>query len=214
MQRLLLATTNPDKVREIRGIFGRLPVVITTLRDLPIFPEPEETGTTFQENARIKALYYDAAAAAAAGTDLEVRPYDAGSRSYTVAEDSGLIIDALGGDPGVHSARFLGPDVSYPERFAEIYARLAERPMRPRSARFVCAVAVTHDHAVVYETTGVIEGEIADAPRGAGGFGYDPIFYYPPYRCTLAEVSEEDKLRVAHRGQAFRQLAVWLEKRM
>ena len=122
------------------------------------------------------------------------------------------MIDALDGEPGVHSARFVRPDASYPERFAAIYRLLDERPARARSARFVCAVAVAHQGSVIYETTGAIEGKIADAPRGEGGFGYDPIFYYPPYGRTLGEVTEEDKLRVAHRGEAFRRLALWLEK--
>ena len=249
-QRLLIATTNPDKLREIRGILGRLPAEILTLRDLAPVPEPEETGATFAENACLKALYYDAATGTGpdrdVGADLpasanvgslcdptsqhwlggprsrtapaklakapetrrrQVRPH------YTVAEDSGLVIDALDGEPGVHSARFVRPDASYPERFAEIYRRLDERPTRARSARFVCAVAVAHQETVIYETTGAIEGKIADAPRGEGGFGYDPIFYYPPYGRTLGEVTEEDKLRVAHRGEAFRRLAIWLEKR-
>ena len=167
------------------------------LRDFPAVAEPEETGTTFQENARLKALYY----AANVGADV-------------VSEDSGLVIDALDGEPGVHSARFLRPDASYPERFAEIYRRLAERPTRPRTARFVCAIAVVKDGEVVYETTGVVEGEVAAAPHGEAGFGYDPIFHYPPYGCTLAEVTEEKKLRVAHRGQAFRALADWLKGRL
>ena len=199
MTRLLIATTNPDKVREIRGLLGHLPVALLTLQDLPPVPEPDETGTTFEENARLKALHYDAAA-----TQGGIRD------AYTVAEDSGLMIDALDGQPGVHSARFLRPDASYAERFAEINRRLAARPSTSRSARFVCAVAVAAGGTVVYETTGVVEGEIAGVPRGDGGFGYDPIFYYPPYGATLAEVTEAEKLRVAHRGAAFRQLATWL----
>ena len=197
MQHLLLATTNPDKLREIRRVLARIPVEIVTLGDLPQVRDPEETGTTFEENARLKALYYDAAVGNA--------------ERYTVAEDSGLVIDALNGQPGVHSARFLRPDASYPERFSEIYRRLAPHS-RPWVGRFVCAVAVVHRGALMYETTGIIEGWIADAPRGEGGFGYDPIFYYPPYDRTLAETSEEQKLSVAHRGQAFRQLAIWLEQ--
>ena len=237
MQHLLIATTSPDKLREIRAILGRLPVEIVTLRDLAPVPEPKETGATFGENARLKALYYDAfagtnlaphRAGVRGGDPAQVRPYNDPDREkdldsdvgadlqvgprYTVAEDSGLIIDALDGEPGVHSARFLRPDATYGERFAEISRRLAEAPKRARSARFVCALAVVLAGTVIYETTGTIEGAIADAPRGVGGFGYDPIFYYPPYRRTLAEVTEQDKLRVAHRGEAFRRLAIWLEK--
>ena len=201
--RLLVATTNPDKLREIRGLLAQSGVELASLRDFPPIPEPEETGTTFQENARLKARYYDAHARA----DLKVGPYTV---DYTVAEDSGIVIDGLDGEPGVHSARFLRPDASYPERFAEIYRRLAGGPARARTARFVCAVAVVTNGELVYETTGVVEGEIAAAPSGGAGFGYDPIFHYPPYGCTLAEVTEEEKLAVAHRGQAFRALADWL----
>ena len=166
-------------------------------------PEPEETGSTFEENARIKALGYDEMVTQPAAA-VQCGPL------YTVAEDSGIVIDALDGEPGVYSARFLRPDATYPERFAEIYRRLNQQPDAPRTARFVCAVAVVREGQVVYETRGTVEGEIALAPEGGHGFGYDPIFYYPPYGSTLAAVSQEEKSRVAHRGEAFRRLAVWL----
>ena len=193
MHHLLVATTNPHKVREIRGILADAPVRLATLSDFPALPEPEETGTTFEENARLKALYY------------------AGAHGMTtVAEDSGLVVDALDGEPGVRSARFLRPDASYPERFAEIYRRLAGRPAAPRSARFICALTVVRGSEVLFEATGTVEGEISEAPRGSGGFGYDPIFYYPPYRSTFGEVAEDRKLAVAHRGVVFRKLADWL----
>lgn len=194
--RLLVATTNPNKVREIRNLLAGAPVTLLALSDFPPVPEPDETGATFEENARLKALYYDAIA---------------GGPHLTVAEDSGLAVDALGGEPGVYSARFLRPEASYPERFAEIYRRLAERPDQPRSARFVAAVAVASAGRIVYETTGTVEGTIAAEPRGSAGFGYDPIFHYPPYGMTLAEVNERDKLAVAHRGVAFRALGEWLK---
>jgi XTP/dITP diphosphohydrolase len=201
--RLLVATTNPDKLREIRAILGHLPVEILTLEEMPPVAEPDETGLTFVENARLKARYYDQHLDAIAG-----------DRPLTVAEDSGLVIDALEGAPGVHSARFLRADASYPERFAEIDRRLAELPPDKRRARFVCAVTVVNQGAIVFETAGTVEGEIADRPKGTGGFGYDPIFYYPPYGRTLGEVSDDEKRRVAHRGEAFRRLANWLEKGM
>ena len=191
--RLLIATTNTGKLREIRSLLAEVPVELVTLRDLPPIEEPEETGVTFADNARLKALYY------AAHSGLT-----------TVAEDSGLVIDGLDGEPGVRSARFLRPDATYPERFAEIFQRLAGPPEQDRTARFVCAVAVARGGEIVYEARGTVEGEIAREPRGAGGFGYDPIFYYPSYGSTLAEVTEEAKLAVAHRGKAFRQLASWL----
>jgi len=191
--RLLVATTNRDKVREIRSLLAGAPVELLTLRDLPPVVEPEETGETFQDNARLKARYYATH-----------------SGMLTVAEDSGLVVDALDGDPGVRSARFLRPDASYPERFAAIFERLAQKPDRPRTARFVCAVTVVDGDLIAFETIGTVEGTIAHAAAGDGGFGYDPIFYFPPYKATLAEVDEEQKLAIAHRGQAFRALADWI----
>ena len=193
--RLLVATTNTGKLREIRSLLEGVPVELITLRDLDPIEEPEETGATFEDNARLKALYY---------ADR--------SGLTTVAEDSGLVIDGLDGEPGVRSARFLGPDASYPERFAEIGRRLDGPPVKNRAARFVCALAVAEDGHVVYEARGTVEGEIAREPRGVHGFGYDPIFYYPPYGTTLADVAEDAKLAVAHRGQAFRALAGWLRR--
>jgi XTP/dITP diphosphohydrolase len=206
VQRILIATTNPDKLREIRGLLAGVPVELLSLADLPAVEEPEETGETFADNARLKVRYYDA----------HLRP-SAGPPILTVAEDSGLVIDALDGEPGVRSARFLRPGASYPERFDEIYRRLRDPSTslgagRPWTARFVCALAAARDGEMVFETEGRIEGEVAAAPRGSAGFGYDPIFYYPPYGSTLAEVAEEEKLRVAHRGQAFRALGAWLER--
>lgn len=193
---LLVATTNRDKIREIRSLLAGTPVDLLTLSDMPPVAEPEETGETFQENARLKARYY------AKHSGL-----------LTVAEDSGLAIDALGGEPGVSSARFLRPDASYPARFAAIFERLAQNPDRPRTARFVCAVAVVDGDRVVYETVGTVEGTIAHAAAGDRGFGYDPIFYFPPYKATLAEVDEDQKLAIAHRGQAFRALAQWIRSK-
>lgn len=196
MRRLLVATTNPGKLREIRTLMAEAPVELIGLSDLTPIQEPEETGATFEENARLKARYYAAQ-----------------SGLFTVAEDSGLVIDALGGEPGVLSARFLRPDASYPERFAEIFRRLAAHPETPRTARFVAALACVEEGNVVYETTGLVEGEIADVPRGTGGFGYDPIFLYPPNGRTLAEVSDAEKIAVSHRGVAFRRFARWLESK-
>ncbi len=199
--RLLLATTNPDKVREIRALLDGAPVVLCSLADLPPVAEPEETGGTFAENARLKADAYDRHARA---SGVIPEPF------LTVAEDSGLVVDAMDGEPGVYSARFVRSDASYPERFAEIYRRLGERPDAPRTARFVCALAVVDGGGSVFETEGVVEGEIAPAPSGAAGFGYDPIFHYPPYGRTLAEVTQAEKLAVAHRGRAFRELRDWI----
>jgi XTP/dITP diphosphohydrolase len=195
VRRLLVATTNRDKIREIRSLLEGAPVDLITLSDIAPVAEPEETGATFEDNARLKARYY----AKHSGV-------------LTVAEDSGLVIDALDGEPGVKSARFLRPDASYPERFAAIFERLARHPERPRTARFICALSVVDGETITFETTGTVEGVIASAPAGTGGFGYDPLFYYPPYGATLAEVGEEEKLAVAHRGNAFRALVRWLLK--
>ena len=154
---------------------------------------PEETGATFEENARAKARYY-------AGATGEL----------TVAEDSGLEIDALDGAPGVQSARYGGAGSSYPEKFSLIYDALHRRGATESGARFVCAVAVARGGEILFETRGSVEGRIAPEPRGTGGFGYDPIFFYPPYGQTLAEAGGR-KAAVSHRGAAFRILRAWLQ---
>jgi XTP/dITP diphosphohydrolase len=201
MRRMLIATTNPHKLREIRGLLADVPVELVGLDVLPPVEHPEETGDTFEANARLKALYY----AASSGSSPQI--------DFTVAEDSGLVIDALDGEPGIRSARFLRAEATYPERFAEIFRRLEARKDEPRTARFICALAVVRGGEVLFETRGTVEGEITRQPRGTAGFGYDPIFYYPKYGYTLAEVTEAEKLQVAHRGQAFRSLALWLKER-
>jgi XTP/dITP diphosphohydrolase len=192
MMQLLVATTNPGKIREIRQVLDGLPLELVTLADLPAIVEPEETGLTFAANARDKALAYWRAAG-----------------MPTVAEDSGLAIDALGGRPGVASARY--PGGTYLEKFTGLYRDLAPHP-RPWTARFVCALAfIETDPGPAFECQATVEGEIAPAPAGTGGFGYDPIFFYPRYGATLAEVDADRKLAVSHRGRAFRQFRTWLE---
>ncbi len=191
--RLLIATTNRNKTREIRQLLDGAPVALVTLAAWPGLPAPEETGATFEENARAKALYY----AAATG-------------ELTVAEDSGLAIDALDGAPGVESARFGGVHLSYPEKFALIDAALRARGARESPARFVCALALVAGGRVLFETRGSVEGRISPEPRGHGGFGYDPIFFYPPFAQTLAEAGDA-KAAVSHRGEAFRALRTFLE---
>ena len=183
---VLLATTNPGKLREILPFVRDLPIAWKTLADCPPMPVPEETGATFRENARIKALAY----AQASGLPV-------------VAEDSGLVIDALGGMPGVQSARFLGEEASYAERFAELERRLSHLPDAARDARFVTAIAIAVDGAIVYETEASVTGTIVE-PRGTGGFGYDPIFLYRPLGRTTAELSLDEKAAISHRGRAFR----------
>lgn len=194
--RLLVGTTNQSKLREIRRLLHGIPCELVGLDAFPGLDEPDETGETFEENARIKAL-----------------AYARGSGLLTVAEDSGLIVDGLDGAPGVRSARYLGQDATYPQRFDAILGALRAHPDRPRTARFVCALAVAEGDRVVFETRGAVEGEIADAPLGGRGFGYDPIFLLPEFGCTTAELEEDEKLAVAHRGQAFRMLGHWLGAR-
>jgi XTP/dITP diphosphohydrolase len=194
MRPLLLATTNPDKLLEIGPLLEGVAFRLTTLASGPAIAAPEETGRTFAENARAKAVYY------ARHTN-----------QLTVAEDSGLEIDALGGAPGVESARYGGREASYPEKFDRLYAALALQGNVPRTARFVCAVALVDRGRVLFETEGVIEGQIAQVPAGDGGFGYDPIFYYPPFAATLAEAGDRKHL-VSHRGHAFRALRVFLDR--
>jgi len=191
MNKLLLATTNPGKLREISGILEGVPIELVTLNDLDPIAEPDETGATFAENARLKARYYSKAAGL-----------------VSVADDSGIEIDALDKAPGVHSARWHGTD--YPAKFRKIQQLFRERGVSGSTARFVCCVALADGDTILAETTGTVEGEIVAEPRGSNGFGYDPIFYYPPYGSTLAEVAEDAKLAVAHRGQAFRALTAWL----
>jgi XTP/dITP diphosphohydrolase len=194
MTRLVVATTNPGKVKEINDILARRTgarVELVSLRDFPGIVEPEETGATFADNARLKALYY------AEATGLP-----------SAADDSGLEIDALNNEPGVHSARWHGTD--YAVKFRKIYELLAERGLRTSPARFVCHVALADHGRVTFESTGVISGEIAPEPRGTNGFGYDPIFFYPPFGCTLAELDLERKATVSHRGKAFEALSSYL----
>jgi XTP/dITP diphosphohydrolase len=189
---LVVATSNRHKVDEIREMLAGSPVELVTLARWPEIVAPEETGTTFEENARAKALYY----AAKIG-------------ELTVAEDSGLAIDALDGAPGVESARFGGVDLSYPQKFALIDAALSARNQRESTARFVCALALVRGDRVLFEAQGTVEGRISPEPKGDGGFGYDPIFFYPPFGVTLAEAGDR-KAAVSHRGKAFRELRAFL----
>jgi XTP/dITP diphosphohydrolase len=189
--KLLVATTNPGKRREIEDILRGAPVALTDLAEFPGIPEPAETGATFGDNARLKALYY------AAATGLP-----------SAADDSGLEIDALDGQPGVHSARWHGSD--YAEKFKRIRALLDEKGLTTSPARFVCHVALAHEGRILYEAEGTVEGEIAREPRGTHGFGYDPIFFYPPLGVTLAEIRRAEKGAVSHRGKAFAALREYL----
>lgn len=185
------ATSNPGKLAEFR---------LAASPDLEILPagpfDCPETGSTFEENAVQKALCY-----AAHTQDL------------VFADDSGLEVDALRGEPGIHSARYAGPGASDEQNRARLLdnLRAAGAPPRP-AARFVCVIAVALPGRLLATFHGVAEGEILDAPRGAGGFGYDPLFYFPSLGRTFAELSGEEKLAWSHRGRAFRQMLTWLRR--
>ena len=194
MRKLLVATTNRAKLDEITALLKGVPYELVTLAEWPAVPAPEETGSTFSENARAKALYYTAR-----------------TGELTVAEDSGLEIDALDRAPGVASARWGGAGTSYPDKFALICNALRAKGADQSRARFVCALALAAGDTILFEARGTVEGRIAPEPRGHGGFGYDPIFFYPPLGRTLAEVGER-KSAVSHRGEAFRALRAFLLK--
>jgi len=186
-----VATTNPGKLREIAGILEGISVELVTLNDFDAIAEPEETGATFEDNARLKA-----------------RSYSAATGLMSVADDSGLEIDALDKAPGVHSARWYGTD--YPVKFRKIQELFQQRGVSGSTARFVCTIAVANGDSILYEARGTVEGEITSEPRGSNGFGYDPIFFYPPLGCTLAELDRQTKATVSHRGKAFRALREYL----
>jgi XTP/dITP diphosphohydrolase len=192
LPRLTIATTNAGKLAEIVPMLDALGLELLTLHDFRSIPIPEETGRTFAANARAKALYYSRA-----------------TGGLTVAEDSGLAIDALDGAPGVESARFGGEGSSYPEKFTRIYDALRARHALDSPARFVCAVALVEGGRTVFEAEGCVEGRIANEPKGAGGFGYDPIFFYPPFGCTFGEAAAR-KGEVSHRARAFQALRTFL----
>jgi XTP/dITP diphosphohydrolase len=191
MRELLIATTNPGKLKEIADILAGVPVRLLTLNDCDPVAEPEETGATFADNARLKARYYSEA-----------------TGFMSVADDSGLEIAALDNAPGVHSARWHGFD--YAEKFRKIQELFRERGVTGSAARFVCHLAVAHGNRIVFEAEGTIEGEIVAEPRGTNGFGYDPIFFYAPFGRTLAELDQAQKSTVSHRGKAFAALRAHL----
>lgn len=185
---LLVATNNPGKVREYEAILAGLPVRITFPAQEGLDLVVDESGATFDENARIKALAFARA-----------------SGLLTLADDSGLEVDALKGAPGVHSARYAGPDADDVDRYQKLLAELADIPPGDRSARFRCVVALAQPDGTVYTAEGVCEGEIGLFPRGAHGFGYDPVFIVQGQDGrTMAELPPEVKHRISHRGRAMR----------
>lgn len=185
MRALLLATTNRHKVGEFRAIFSDLPFQLLSLQDVHLNLDVEETGTTFLENAELKALAYARA-----------------SGLLALSDDSGLEIDALNGAPGVYSARFAGVDTPYPERFKIILEQLQGLPLEKRTARYRAVITIAEPTGYHRSVEGALEGVIAEAPRGEHGFGYDPIFLVPSLGKTTAELTPEQKNQISHRGRA------------
>jgi len=192
---ILVATTNRGKLREVQAILTELPVKLVSLDDYPHLPEPVEDADTFEGNAERKALHYTAL-----------------TGCWTLADDSGLIVDALGGEPGVHSARYAGPDCDAAANNAKLIAALADVPCEKRRARFCCSVVLASPSGVVATGSGVLEGMIVDDPRGFNGFGYDPHFFVPEYGMTTAQMPPERKNRISHRGQALRAIRPHIER--
>jgi XTP/dITP diphosphohydrolase len=188
MARLLVATNNPGKIREYEELLDGLPVQIVLPAQVGLALEVDESGKTFEENARIKALAYARA-----------------SGLLTLADDSGLEVDPLGGAPGVHSARYAGLEADDAGRYRKLLAALAAVPPGQRSARFRCVVALAQPDGTVYTAGGTCEGEIGFEPRGKHGFGYDPVFIVQGYEGqTMAELPPEIKNRISHRARALR----------
>ena len=193
MRKLLVATSNLHKLSEMRLLLGDLPYEVISLADLDIPMEmPEEDGTTFRDNAYKKA----------SGIYRQVK--DTYTDIWVLSDDSGLMVDALGGAPGVYSARYKGIETPA-GRLMEILREMEGVPQDRRTARFITAMCLITDFAEVC-TLGVVEGYITTEPRGSGGFGYDPIFYYPPLGKTYAEMSPEQKNSISHRGIASRKM--------
>ncbi|HEX6212825.1 MAG TPA: RdgB/HAM1 family non-canonical purine NTP pyrophosphatase [Methylomirabilota bacterium] len=185
--RLVVATLNRAKGRELLALLGDVPHELLLLADVPGAALPEETGATYQENALIKAR---AAMRATGATAL--------------GDDSGIEVDALGGAPGLHSARWGGEDLDDAGRNALLLQRLRGVPAERRTARYRCVIAVVEPGGRERVVEGTVEGRITEAPHGSGGFGYDPLFFYPPFGCTFGEVTAAAKHRVSHRGAAAR----------
>lgn len=194
LKEVFIATQNLNKVKEILKIWGNVPFTVITVKDLPPLPPCNEVGNSYKENALYKARW------GAKNTGL-----------YSVADDSGLEVEALDGKPGIYSARFGGDGLSYPQKIAHLLSLLKDVEQGKRKARFVCtAVLVTPEGELLKLTTGICEGEIAFAPQGKGGFGFDPVFFLPDLGKTMAQLSSRTKNKLSHRGKAFRELKNWI----
>lgn len=186
-ERIIFATGNKDKVREFREILRDTKVPVVSMKEAGIRADIVEDGKTFRENALIKA-----------------RAVCRASGEIAIADDSGLVIDALNGEPGIYSARYMGSGTSYDIKNNELIRRLEGVPDEKRTARFVCDIAVVFPDGRTFTEEGVMEGRIGYRIEGSNGFGYDPIFYLPEYGCTSAQLPPEKKNAISHRGKALR----------
>ena len=189
MKKVIFATGNQGKMKEIREILGDLDIELLSLKDAGIDADIVEDGKTFEENAQIKAKTI---------CDL--------TGEIVLADDSGLEVDYLDGAPGIYSARYMGEDTSYDIKNQAILDRLKGVPKEQRTARFVCAIAAVLPDGKTLVTRETIEGYIGECPAGENGFGYDPIFYVDEYHCSTAELTEEQKNEISHRGKALRSM--------
>lgn len=187
MKKVIFATGNEGKMKEIREILGDLDIELLSLKDAGITADIEENGSTFEENAIIKAK---------AISQL--------TEEIVLADDSGLEIDYLNKEPGIYSARYMGEDTSYHIKNSNLIQRLEGVPDQQRSARFVCAIVAAFPDGTVKTVRASMEGRIGYEEKGENGFGYDPIFYLPEYGCSSAEISMEEKNKISHRGKALR----------
>ena len=197
MDKIIFATGNAGKMKEVREILKDLNVEVLSMKEAGIQADVEENGKTLQENAVIKAR--------------EIMKI---SGEVVLADDSGLEIDYLNKEPGIYSARYMGEDTSYRIKNGNLIERLQGVPDEKRTARFVCAIAAAFPDGSVETTEGTIEGRIGYEEKGENGFGYDPIFYVPEFGCTTAELTGEQKNQISHRGKALEAMKEILKKRM
>jgi len=192
--RIVFATGNQEKMKEIREILKDLSCEILSMKEAGLFSDVEENGTTFEENALIKA------------THIAKLSKEKGYDDIILADDSGLEVDALNKEPGIYSARYMGEDTPYSVKNANLIERLTGLKGEERSARFVCAIAAVLPSGESIVLRGTIEGQIGYEEKGSNGFGYDPIFYVPEYNCTTAELPMEKKNEISHRGKALEKI--------
>ena len=195
IDKIIFATGNEGKMREVRMILGDLGIQVISMKEAGVTAEAEENGTTFEENAIIKAK--------------EIMEK---TGEIVLADDSGLEVDALEGEPGIYSARYMGHDTSYHLKNNSLIERLEGKTGEERSARFVCAIAACFPDGRVLTTRGTMEGQIGYEEKGENGFGYDPVFYLPEYQCYSAELPLEEKNKLSHRGKALRLMKEALQK--